>query len=198
MKRIVIATTSTGKGKELRARLASEWVIWTLQEAAQYWGEYPDVKEEGETFMENARGKAVAYSLWAKGEWVLADDSGLCVDALRGAPGVRSARYAGEPRDDGKNLELVLDQMRGVKNRAAAFYCALVLAKNGEVVAEVEGRCHGTLALSPRGTHGFGYDPIFIPEGYSETFGELPESVKARISHRAKALESMVEILKSI
>ncbi len=195
MRRLLIATTSEGKGRELRQRLSTGWEVITLRDGIKIWGQWPDVEESGKTFLDNARLKAVHYSLWASGEWVVADDSGLCVDALGGEPGVLSARYAGEPRDDEKNTALVLEKMRGKKNRRAAFYCALVLARNGESVAEVEGRCLGTLAEEARGSGGFGYDPIFIPEGYDESFGELPLEVKARLSHRAKALDALVEVL---
>jgi XTP/dITP diphosphohydrolase len=198
MRRLLIATTSEGKGRELRQRLSEGWEVVTLRDSFKIWGQWPDVEESGETFLDNARLKAARYSLWAAGEWVVADDSGLCVDALGGEPGVLSARYAGEPRDDGKNMARVLEKMRGKKNRRATFYCALVLARNGSSVAEMEGRCSGTLAEEARGSNGFGYDPIFIPEGYDKSFGELPLEVKARLSHRAKALDGLVEVLKNI
>lgn len=195
MRRLLIATTSEGKARELRQRLSGTWEVQTLRDAEKSRGKAPDVDERGETFIENARIKAVSYSLWASGEWVVADDSGICVDELGGAPGVRSARYAGEPRDDLRNMLQVLKEMQGKENRGAAFHCALALARNGEVVAEVEGRCLGVLTDKIQGNGGFGYDPIFIPEGYEQTFGELPIEVKARLSHRKKALDGLVEVL---
>jgi XTP/dITP diphosphohydrolase len=198
MQRLLIATTSEGKARELQERLSRQWAVMTLRDAEKHWGPWPEVKERGRTFLENARMKALGYSLWARGEWVVADDSGLCVEALGGEPGVHSAQYAGEPRDDVRNMELVLEKMRGVGDRRAAFHCVLVLGCDGEVLAEVEGRCFGTLARGARGSGGFGYDPIFIPEGFDKTFAELSPEIKNRLSHRAKAMDGLVQVLETL
>jgi len=153
-------------------------------------GGMPVVEEDTGTFIGNARKKALAlYRLVPPGAWVLADDSGVCVDALGGAPGVESAYYAGPQADGAANLIKLAEAMRGVPEgkRGAHFKCVLVLIANDgrEVIAE--GRVDGRLRDTPRGGHGFGYDPLFVPDGYAETYAELPESEKNKISHRGRA-----------
>ena len=149
----------------------------------------PDVVEDGETFGENARKKAseVARTL---GLWVLADDSGLAVDALGGAPGVYSARYAGEPADDSANNRKLLEALDRVPDeaRGAAFLCHLALADpSGTIQLEAEGACRGRIIRELRGPGGFGYDPLFLIPEYHKTFGELGPLAKHQLSHRSRA-----------
>jgi XTP/dITP diphosphohydrolase len=130
----------------------------------------------------------------ATGIPALADDSGLCVEALGGAPGVQSARYAGEPQNTGANKVKLLSALRGTEDRRARFVAALALFDESGCRI-FEGECHGSIAQAPAGTGGFGYDPVFIPEGHSQTFAELPAELKSRISHRSLALQKMVSSL---
>ena len=151
------------------------------------------VEESGVTYEENAILKARAYARQLS-VWTLADDSGLEVDALGGAPGVLSARYAGTQASDADRIELLLRQIGAgsIASRRARFVCAIVLADPAsQVIHCARGVCEGTISASPRGSNGFGYDPIFVPDGFDGTFGELPEDVKNAISHRGKALGLM-------
>lgn len=152
----------------------------------------PEVEEAGTTFAENAALKALAASRRCA-EWVLADDSGLEVDALGGAPSVRSARFAGEQATDAENVALLLEKLRAARGRerTARFRCVLSLARGGRQEAVFDGTVEGIIAPSPRGSNGFGYDPVFIPEGYCASFGVLEPEVKHRLSHRARALEEL-------
>ena len=150
-----------------------------------------DPDENGKSFIENALIKASALYEKVKAP-VLADDSGLVVDALHGEPGVRSARYAGEGGNDGRNLRKLLDKMAGVADRRAHFVCVVAVATPDGHVRTATGTVSGTLAEAPRGEGGFGYDPAFIPDGHDRTFGELPAAVKDAMSHRARALESAI------
>lgn len=148
-----------------------------------------DVEEDADTFAGNARKKA-SETARAVGQWVLADDSGLAVDALKGAPGVFSARYAGVHGDDEANNLKVLADLAHVADdrRGAAFVCALALADpTGAIRLEASGACRGRLIREPRGTNGFGYDPLFLIPEYHRTFGELSSLVKSRLSHRSRA-----------
>ena len=160
-------------------------------------GDFPDAVEDGETFFDNALIKA-RYALACTGlAMAVADDSGLCVDALGGAPGVWSARWAGEHGADDANNEKLMREMADVPEpeRTARFHSSVVLAYADGSVLSGEGDCEGRIGYTPVGTNGFGYDPLFIPEGYDQTFGELPASVKSRISHRAKASQAFIEML---
>lgn len=151
--------------------------------------EAPEVVEDAETFAGNARKKASETAL-ALGEWTLADDSGLTVDALNGAPGVHSARYAGEPTDDAANNRKLLEALVDVADdrRGAAFRCVLALADpEGRIRLEAEGVCRGRIIREPRGPAGFGYDPLFLIPEYHKTFGELSPLVKHQLSHRSRA-----------
>jgi XTP/dITP diphosphohydrolase len=153
-------------------------------------GGMPHVDEDTGTFVGNARKKALALrGRLPEGAWALADDSGLCVAALGGAPGVESAYFAGPGHDAGANLAKLVRVMAGVPEgqRAAEFVCVLFLAGPGGLEASFEGRCPGRLAHAARGSGGFGYDPLFIPEGFAETVAELPPGVKARVGHRGRA-----------
>ena len=182
--KLVIATRNKHKLQELRALLAG-WPV-ELRSALDFPG-VPEVAEDGDTFEANAIKKAAALAQ-AAGLWTLADDSGLEVDALGGEPGVRSARYAGEPSDDAANNRKLLAELDGVSNRRARFRCVVALASPSGAAQTAEGRCEGHLLLSPRGGGGFGYDPLFVPDGYDLTFAELDPAIKNRISHRARAL----------
>jgi len=150
----------------------------------------PAVEEDTGTFTGNARKKAVALQATLPPDaWVLADDSGVCVDALDGAPGVESAYYAGPQGDAAANLRKLAEVMRDVPEgrRAARFVCVLLLRGPGGAEQVFEGRCEGVLAREPRGGKGFGYDPLFVPEGFACTYAELSESEKNAISHRGRA-----------
>lgn len=149
----------------------------------------PDVVEDGETFEENAIKKAVSLAVHT-GQWALADDSGLEVDALDGAPGVKSARFAGRHGDDAANNALLLEKLRDTEHRSARFVCVIALCGPGGEVQTYRGECRGRISRAPKGMEGFGYDPLFVPDGYEKTFGELGEEVKHRLSHRFKALEA--------
>lgn len=151
----------------------------------------PAVVEDAGTFFGNARKKAVALqALLPRGAWVLADDSGVCVDALGGGPGVESAYFAGPQGDPVANLRKLADMMRGVPEdrRRASFVCVLLLRGGPDGFEEAfEGRCDGVLAAEPRGRQGFGYDPLFVPDGFACTYAELDETAKNAISHRGRA-----------
>ena len=149
-------------------------------------------EETGATFAENARIKALGLARQL-GAWVLADDSGLCVDALGGRPGVRSARYGGHGATDAQKVAKLLGELRDVpsERRGAAFVCAAAIASPERILLEAEGRCAGVLRFEPRGHNGFGYDPIFEDPESGATFAELPEEAKNRISHRGRALRQL-------
>jgi XTP/dITP diphosphohydrolase len=184
---LLIATRNRGKLNEFRQLLADLPVV--LRSLSDF-PQTTEVEETGSTFAENASIKALAYAAQT-GMWALADDSGLAVDALGGAPGVYSARYAGDEASDRERMELLLSELArtGDDNRRARFVCAVAIAvPAGSIEHLSEGRCEGRIAQAPRGTGGFGYDPLFIPEGFEETFGELSSEIKGRISHRARAL----------
>lgn len=181
---LVIATRNRHKLEEIRAILDIPGLV--VSSALEY-PDVPDVEETGFTFAENAILKARALQQ-ATGCWALADDSGLEVDALDGAPGVRSARFAGEPVDHEANNRKLLRMMEGKDDRRARFHCVLVLAAPDGRTLTVNGCCEGVITRAPRGEAGFGYDPVFMPEGESQTFAEMPAHRKNRLSHRARAL----------
>ena len=184
---VVAATTNEGKLRELRRLLADTGVeVRSLADVP----DAPAVVEDGATFAANARKKALACARHC-GLPALADDSGLEVDALGGAPGVRSARYAGEDADDAANVAKLLAAMRDVAapDRRARFRCAIVLAL--PTGATVLGSCEGRITCEPRGEGGFGYDPVFLYEPEGKTFAELAPDTKNRVSHRARALAAL-------
>ncbi|MCC5849918.1 MAG: RdgB/HAM1 family non-canonical purine NTP pyrophosphatase [Verrucomicrobia bacterium] len=150
----------------------------------------PDVVEDGNTFEANAIKKGASLAAHT-GSWTLADDSGLEVDALDGAPGVHSARFAGEHGNDAANNALLLEKLKNVQNRQARFVCVLALCGPEGEALTVRGTCEGRIAHAPSGKSGFGYDPLFIPDGFDKSFAELGEEIKQTHSHRAKALEKM-------
>ncbi len=158
----------------------------------------PEVAEDAGTFVGNARKKARALQARLPPDaWVLADDSGVCVDALGGAPGVESAYYAGPQHDSAANLRKLTEVMRPVPDgkRGAYFLCVLLLRGPGGLEEMFEGRCAGVLAREPAGGRGFGYDPLFIPDGYACTYAQLDETAKSKISHRGRAWLILAEYL---
>ena len=187
---LVLATTNRGKAAEFRALLPDAIPLTTLTDLG-----LPAPEEIGTTFDENARAKALAAAL-GSGSFALADDSGLEVDALGGAPGVRSARFGGEPADDARNRRALLWALSGVppERRAARFVCALALASPHRILAVSEGVCEGRVAEFAGGGHGFGYDPIFqLPDG--RRMAELLPEEKNRVSHRAVAVSHLLPLL---
>ena len=191
---IVLATRNQGKIAEIKALLPGVRV----QPAASYPG-CPEPDETGRNFEENALLKARAAAQFT-GRAALADDSGLEVDALDGAPGVRSARYAGAGATDRDNIQRLLDALDGTPDadRTARFRCAMAVAAPDGRTWIAEGVCEGRIIREPRGGSGFGYDPLFIPAGYKSTFGELDTTVKNRISHRAIALDRILNVLPAL
>jgi XTP/dITP diphosphohydrolase len=188
MRTLILATKNHHKAIELTGFLEGlPYRVLTLKDIAQ-----PiELREDGETFQQNARQKAEIVHR-TTGEWALADDSGLEVFYLNGRPGVYSARYAGTSASDEANNEKLLAQMRGVapRRRRAQFRCVLALI--GPNIEELtEGVCPGQLGEVPRGTNGFGYDPIFLPDGFARTYAELTVEEKSRISHRSRAFAHM-------
>jgi XTP/dITP diphosphohydrolase len=185
MTRLLLATRNAHKTAEIAAMLARHFVIADLCSLPGA----PEVEETGATFAENAALKANAISGFTGG-WALADDSGLEVDALGGDPGVRSARFAGETATDADNNRLLLSRLAAQPGapRTARFRCVLALSRGGALVETFDGAVEGRLVEELRGPGGFGYDPLFVPDGFDETFGELPAETKNRISHRSRAL----------
>jgi XTP/dITP diphosphohydrolase len=185
MTRLLVATRNAHKTAEIAAMLAEIFEVSDLHGRP----DAPEVEETGATFAENAALKAVAIASFTRG-WALADDSGLEVDALHGAPGVHSARFAGDRATDADNNRLLLEKLAALPDasRTARFRCVLALARDGVLVATFDGAVEGRVIEAPRGPGGFGYDPLFIPDGHDATFGELPAEVKNGISHRSRAL----------
>jgi len=196
MRKLLIATNNSGKLQEY-ADLLNDLPV-TLTTPAQE-GLSLEVDETGETFAENAILKARAYAE-ASGLLTLADDSGLEVDALDGVPGIRSARYAGEGASDEDRYRLLLRNLAGVpeKERTARFRCVVAVATPEGDVHTADGRCEGLIGFEPRGTHGFGYDPVFYLPDRSQTMAELSAEVKNRISHRARALQAALPTLRQL
>ena len=185
---LTVATRNAHKMREIRNILGPELTVRDLSGMK----DIPEVPETGNTFEQNAILKAVEMSRHVSG-LVLADDSGLEVEALNGAPGVFSARYAGGQANDHDNVQKLLSELGNVdpdgQRRRAAFRCVLAVAQNGELLRTFTGRVKGCIVSAPRGDQGFGYDPVFVPNGYDKTFGELPASTKSQLSHRARALQ---------
>lgn len=199
MKTIYLATNNAHKVAELSAMFARENLAVEVKSAVAVGG-MPEVDETEATFVGNATLKVMVLADRLKeGEYALADDSGIEVDALDGGPGIYSARFAGEDASDGANLTKLLIIISDVPedNRGAQFACSLVLVDREGACVSFSDICRGTLVPESRGENGFGYDPAFIPEGYEKTFGELDWTVKSRISHRAKALQQLVSWLKA-
>jgi XTP/dITP diphosphohydrolase len=189
MKRLVVATRNLGKWHEFRRLLFSlKADVFSLADLSID----TDFEETGSTFAENARLKALAYSHLTSLP-VLADDSGLEVAALGGKPGIYSARYAGPGASDADRIRKLLAELGEVSTgRDARFVCALALAQEGKVLAEAEGECRGVIAPEPRGTNGFGYDPVFYFPELGRTYAELSNEEKNRYSHRGRAAASLL------
>ena len=188
-KSVLIATGNKGKLRELESMLSKFPVV--LRSLVEF-SDLVEVDEAGSSFQENAILKARGYAAQA-GLMTLADDSGLEVKCLDGAPGVLSARYAGDKASDAERVTKLLNEITQAKDsdRRARFVCAIAISdSNSNILATFEGICEGQIALTPRGVHGFGYDPVFIPVGYSESFGILSAGIKDKISHRGRALHA--------
>ncbi len=186
---IIVATKNKGKIVEIKKILGNHNVMSQAEI-----GVNSDVEENGSTFAENAMIKAAALAEHTDCA-VIADDSGIEVDALGGAPGIYSARYCGEDATDEDRVNKLLEEVENAEARGAQFNCAIALIlPNGER-HNFSGIVRGKLDFAPSGEHGFGYDPIFIPDGYDKTFGVLDSSIKDEISHRAKALKALAEFL---
>ena len=185
---LIVATRNTHKTREIEQILGSDLAVRDLTAHP----EISEITESGTSFEENAKLKAIAVSEKLPG-LVIADDSGLEVEALGGAPGIHSARYAGANASDKERIAKLLRQLANAKSdrRHARFRCVLAVARDGQILATVEGVVEGKITEQPRGSHGFGYDPIFIPDGFEETFAELPEELKNNISHRGKAIRKL-------
>jgi XTP/dITP diphosphohydrolase len=188
---LLLATRNAHKTREFRELLGRDYNVIDL-------AEFPEIampQETGATFAENARLKAVSLST-DQNPLVIADDSGLEVDALGGAPGIYSARYAGENAGDDANIKKLLRELKSVAHRAARFRCVIALASAGKVLGTFEGAVEGIIVDPPRGNGGFGYDPVFQPNGFEQTFAEMPSELKNEISHRAKAIAALRDALR--
>lgn len=188
MANVVIATSNAHKVEEYKALMGDDSI--ELQSLLDYPG-FPEVEENGATFTENASIKAVAASKYCDAP-AFADDSGLEVFALNGEPGIYSARYA--PTDK-ERIAKLLKNLEGKEDRSARFVCVIAIAFNGEVIETFEGEIRGTIGFEPKGDNGFGYDPVFIPEGETRTFAELSSAEKNSISHRANAFRKAAEFV---
>ncbi|PIS01892.1 MAG: non-canonical purine NTP pyrophosphatase [Chlamydiae bacterium CG10_big_fil_rev_8_21_14_0_10_42_34] len=194
---LVIASTNMHKVREFKTMLKpiAQFDLRSLHD----FPDYVPPEETGDTFEENAKLKA-EHAAKTLNKWVIADDSGLVVPALNGAPGVLSARYAGNDATDLENRKKLLDEIQYLmeEDRQAFFECAIALASPEGLKKCVKGTCEGVLLNQDRGGGGFGYDPLFIKHGYNKTFAELSESIKNRISHRRKALDKIALSLESL
>lgn len=189
MARLVVATGNPGKLKEMEAYLVG--LAWELTLKP----EQLEIEETGDSFAENACLKASQVAE-ATAEWAIADDSGLEVDALDGAPGVFSARYG---KTDSERIERLLNALGNELNREARFVCAIAIARpDGTIALQAEGICPGRILHAPRGTGGFGYDPIFYVPEQSQTFAEMPAAVKHQISHRGRAFQALLPQFQSL
>lgn len=190
MARVLIATSNPGKLRDFAGAAKAFGIeIASLPEFSSI----PVVEEDGATFEDNARKKAEQYSRHAPGELVLADDSGLEVDALDGAPGVYSARYAGENATDQQNNAKLLRELSENTQRAARFVCVIAAARDGQTLATFRGEAVGSILSSERGQRGFGYDPLFYVPELGKTFAEFETEDKARVSHRGRAFAKFLE-----
>ncbi len=186
---LVVATGNPGKLQEMQAYLADLGYELRLKP------ETLDIEETGQTFLENACLKASQTAL-ATGDWAIADDSGLQVDALAGAPGVYSARYG---KTDADRIQRLLQELNGETNRQAQFVCVIAVAQpDGTIALHTEGICAGEILYAPRGTGGFGYDPIFYVPPYQQTYAEMNASLKHQISHRGRAFQRLIPQLQAL
>ena len=193
-KKLLLATGNAHKVREIKEIFAEQGLAgWEIADLSAY-PEYEPPEEDGDSFRANAAIKAAAAARMS-GLIALADDSGLAVDYLGGAPGIYSARYAGENATYPEKMAKLLAELKNFDDRRARFVCVIALAYRGDIVETFRGEVTGTIAPEPRGTAGFGYDPIFIPDGYDRTFGELGEEVKSKLSHRARAFALAAEFV---
>jgi len=190
---LILASCNPHKTREFRELLGRNFEVKDLSSNP----EITMPKETGRTFEENAILKATSVSKLMEG-FVIADDSGLEVHALNGAPGIYSARYAGEKASDTANLAKLLGELRNAANRSGRFRCVIALAKAGRVLGTVEGVVEGAIVDQARGNGGFGYDPVFQPNGFAETFAEMAAALKNKVSHRAKAVAALREKLSEL
>lgn len=188
---LLFATHNTNKAKEINDIIGPSFQVLTLSDI----GYNKAIIENGDSFAANAMIKAKA-GFNHSGMACFADDSGLKVSALNGAPGIYSARYAGKPKNDQKNIELLLRNMLDISDRRACFV-TVICFKNAQGIYTFEGICNGHIAHEPRGNSGFGYDPVFIPDGYQQTFAEMEPALKNQISHRAIALQKFIRFLQT-
>lgn len=195
MKELVVATKNQHKLREIKEILSGYPL--TIKSLHDFEYEIPEVIEDGKTFSENASKKAIQIAQHT-GFVAMADDSGLCVDILNGAPGIYSARYAGCGKNDNDNIRKILNELSGfpLDKRSAHFHCAIALAHPREgIIGIVEEQCQGLIAFEERGVNGFGYDPIFLSPEYNKTFAEITAEEKNKISHRAKALKKFKSLV---
>ncbi|YAI82634.1 MAG: RdgB/HAM1 family non-canonical purine NTP pyrophosphatase [cyanobacterium endosymbiont of Rhopalodia sterrenbergii] len=189
MKKLIVATSNPGKLKEIQNYLIE--LDWKLQLKP----DTLEIEEIGTTFLENACLKASQVAK-ALGEWAIADDSGLAVDALNGAPGIYSARYG---TTDGERIERLLRELGKTDQRQGQFVCAIAIARqDGSIALQSEGICRGEILTSPRGTEGFGYDPIFYVPQYKQTFAQMSPDIKRKVSHRGQAFKALLPHLSEV
>ena len=197
MQQLLLATCNAHKTREFAEVLGDEFELSDLSSMR----DVPEIEETGQTFADNAILKALAVSRTGDRNLVVADDSGLEVEVLGGAPGIYSARYAGEQASDQANVEKLLRELNvrnvSIDKRKARFRCVIALARAGKLLGTFEGTVEGTIVDLPRGRNGFGYDPIFVPQGFDKTFAELSAETKNKISHRAKAIAALHTALRS-
>ncbi|MDR2693959.1 MAG: RdgB/HAM1 family non-canonical purine NTP pyrophosphatase [Chitinispirillales bacterium] len=198
MQKIIIATGNPGKVKEFRDMFSDMGLDCSVASLADCFDPLPDIEETGATFHENAKVKADWVYRRVANVWSLADDSGLEVDALDGAPGVLSARYSGEGANAARNNLKLLNELRGIpdRKRTARFKCVLVLRMGIDTYLSAEGVCEGRIGERTVGDKGFGYDPLFIPNGFDRTMAQLEPEEKNRISHRGMALRNLLAAIK--
>jgi len=197
--KLIVASGNAGKVKEIREILTPILPNAEVLSLKDIYSPVPDIPETADTFEGNSYQKAE----WLRSRqecWVLADDSGLEVDALNGAPGIYSARFAGEPSDSIKNMEKLLVDIADIpmEKRTARFQCVMVLLSPEGKKWAVQGTCEGSIQTEQSGVEGFGYDPLFVPTGYDKTFAELGKEIKNTISHRGKALQQLTDIMQEI
>lgn len=191
---LVLATTNQGKTREFKQLLKGFDI--EIKDLSDF-GPIPEVIEDGETFDDNAYKKA-SFTAKVLGYPALADDSGLCVDALNGAPGIFSARFAGEKATDSENVEKMLAALKDEENRNAFFKCVISIAVPSGAALTYEGECNGVITREPEGENGFGYDPLFYYPEFDKTFAQLTIKEKAEVSHRGKALQQVKDEMKKI
>ena len=194
--KLVLATHNQGKVRELtqmlRNRAGTDQPVEVI--SLEHYPDAPEVVEDGQTYLENATKKASVIAKYT-GHLTLADDAGLEVDALNGAPGIHSKRWAGDDATDAIRIAKLLQALDGVPDRRARFVAAIAVVHPNSDPEGVLGVCEGHILHTPKGESGFGYDPIFVPDGYEQTFAELGENIKNKISHRSKALQQALALL---